>query len=491
MKMFVGSAAVDASDGKTQNIINPATGEVVDTVPAATLQDVDKAIATAVAYQPEWEKIPVRERVRRLKKFTELVMRDRLELGRILSLETGKPYMAEAVWEFDSVAHIFEAACEVAKHHYGETMPIGLEGGYDDDIQFTIHEPIGVIACIIPFNFPAALWSFKAAAGLAAGNAIVVKAPTPNPLALMMLHGLLIEAGIPAEVVQCLTGAGSTVGSALAKDPRIASINFTGSTAVGIDIAKNAANNLTHYEFELGGNDALIICEDADMDLAVAESGDKSRNSGQACSAAKRFIVHNSIKEEFTKRLIADRLSILKLGDPMDPETTMGPVITEDAAIGVEKHIQHAVSQGAKIAFGGKRNGAFVEPTVLIDVTREMDIAKDDEVFGPVWPIIGFDTLEEAIAIANNTKYGLGGGVITRDMPTAFRVVREMKSGHVAVNASGGFRAAELPFGGGKAASGNSRESMATVMSMVTKKKSVILRYVLNPRKPELRSAGC
>ena len=257
------------------------------------------------------------------------------------------------------------------------------------------------------------------------------------------------------------------------------------------DIAKNAASNLTHYEFELGGNDALIICADADIDLAVAESGDKSRNSGQACSAAKRFIVHNSIKEEFTTRLIADRLSILKLGNPMDPETTMGPVITEDAAIGVEKHIQHAVSQGAKIAFGGKRNGAFVEPTVLIDVTREMDIAKDDEVFGPVWPIIGFDTLEEAIEIANNTKYGLGGGVITRDMPTAFRVVREMKSGHVAVNASGGFRAAELPFGGGKAASGNSRESMATVMSMVTKKKSVILRYVLNPRKPELRSAGC
>ena len=480
--MIVGSGFAAASDGATLDVTNPATGELVDIVPSATLDDVDLAVRTAVAAQPAWAALTVRERVERLRRFADLVLERRLELGKTLSLETGKPYMAEAVWEFDSVAHVFEAACEVAKHHYGQTMPMGVEPGYDDDIQFTMHEPLGVIACIIPFNFPAALWSFKAGAALAAGNAIVVKAPTVNPLALLQCHELLVEAGIPVEVVQCLTGRGALIGDALARDPRIASINFTGSTEVGVSIAKSAAGNLTSYQFELGGNDALIICEDADLDLAVAESGDKSRNSGQACSAAKRFIVHNSVKDEFTRRLIEERLRPLRLGDPMDPQTTMGPLISEPAAVGVEANVNDAVAQGAKVAFGGKRDGAFYQPTVLTDVTPDMDIANDLEVFGPVWPIIGFDTIDEAIAIANNSTYGLGGGIITRDIRTAFKAVKEMKTGHVAVNGSGGFRAAELPFGGGKKGSGNSRESMAAVMSEVTQSKSVILRYVLSDK---------
>lgn len=482
MKMLVGNGFVDASDGAVIDVTNPATGAVVDTVPSATAADIETAISTAAAAQPAWAALTVRERVRILRRFADLVIENRLELGRTLSLETGKPYMAEAVWEFDSVAYVFEAATEVAKHHYGETMPVGIEPGYDEDIQFTMHEPLGVIACIIPFNFPPAIWSFKAAAALAAGNAIVVKAPTANPLAVLRCHELLVESGVPAEVAQCLTGRGAVVGDALARDARVASVNFTGSTEVGVSIAKSAAENLTSYQFELGGNDALIVCEDADLDLAISESGDKSRNSGQACSAAKRFIVHHSIKDEFTERLIEERLRPLKLGDPMDPETTMGPLISEAAAIGVESQVNTAVEQGAKVAFGGKRQGAFYEPTVLTAVTPDMDIANDVEVFGPVWPIISFETIEEAIAIANNSKYGLGGGIITSDIRTAFKAVREMKTGHVAVNGSGGFRAAELPFGGGKKASGNSRESMAAVMSEVTQRKSVILRYVLSEK---------
>jgi succinate-semialdehyde dehydrogenase/glutarate-semialdehyde dehydrogenase len=301
---------------------------------------------------------------------------------------------------------------------------------------------------------------------------------------VIRLHELLEEAGIPAGVIQCVTGSGAVVGAALASDDRIAQINFTGSTEIGVSIAANAAKSLTPYMFELGGNDALIICEDADLDLAVSESADKSRNSGQACSAAKRFIVHNAVKEEFTRRLIERRLSKLKLGDPMDPETTMGPLISEVAAKGVEAEVNSTVEQGAKVAFGGTRSGAFYEPTVLVDVTPEMDIARDVEVFGPVWPIIGFDTLDEAIEIANNTRYGLGGGIITNDMRTAFKAVRGIKTGHVAVNASGGFRAAELPFGGGKKASGNSRESMLAVMDEVTQTKSVILRYILSEEEP-------
>ena len=482
MKMLVGAGWADASDGKTMDIVNPATGTFIDTVPSATAEDVTRAVDTAVAAQPAWAALTVRERVARLRAFAESVLANRLELGKILSLESGKPYLAEAVWEFDSVAYVFEGACEVAKHHYGTSMPLGVEPGYDEDIQFTINEPLGVIACIIPFNFPPAIWSFKAGAALAAGNAIVVKAPEQNPMALLRCHELLVEAGIPAEVVQILTGDGEVVGGTLVADPRVASVNFTGSSETGVSIARRAAENLTGYQFELGGNDPLIICADADLDLAVSESGDKTRNSGQACSAAKRFIVHNSVKDEFVQRLIEERLKPLVLGDPMDPETTMGPLISDAAAKGVEDEVNQTVAAGATLTYGGKRDGAFFEPTVLTDVTPEMDIARDLEVFGPVYPIIGFDTVDEAIEIANGSHYGLGGGVITEDIRTAFKVVRGLKTGHVAVNGSGGFRAAELPFGGGQKKSGNSRESLSAVMSEVTQRKSVILRYVLSDK---------
>ncbi|AXD54643.1 succinate-semialdehyde dehydrogenase [Salmonella enterica subsp. enterica serovar Namur str. 05-2929] len=480
MKMLIGENFVDASNGKTEEVINPATGKFIDTVPSATKEDVQIAVSNAVEAQVQWAALTVRERTDKILKAASLIKERRLELGKLLSQESGKPYMAEAVWEFDSVAYILEGSCEVAKHHYGKTMPKATEPGYDKDIQFTVHEPLGVIACIIPFNFPPALWSFKVGSALAAGNAVIVKAPTFNPLSIIKLHEILLEVGIPGAVVQCLTGSGSTVGGALTSDPRIASVNFTGSTATGIAIAKSAAENLTQCYFELGGNDALIICDDADMDLAVSEAGDKSRNSGQACTASKRFIVHNSIKDEFVRRLINERLSKLVQGDPMDEKTTMGPMISESAAKNIEAQVNLTISQGAKVAFGGKRNGAFFEPTVLTDVTPEMDIARDMEVFGPVWPVIGFDCIEEAIAIGNNTSYGLGGGVITRDMKKAFKVANELKTGHVAINASGGFRAAELPFGGGKKASGNSRESLSAAMSEVTQTKSIILRYILD-----------
>jgi len=479
MKMLVGSSFVDASDGGTIDIINPATGKVIDTVPAATKEDVARAVETAIEGQKGWARRTVRERCALLKKLADVVSQRRLELGKVLSAETGKPYMAEAVWEFDSVAYVIEGACEVAKHQYGKSMPLGIEPGYDDDIQFTLNEPLGVIACIIPFDFPPALWSFKIAAALAAGNAVVVKAPTWNPLSIVKLHEIAVEVGIPPEVAQLITGGGGEVGGVLVSDPRIASVNFTGSTATGISIAKSAASNLTGCYLELGGNDPLIICEDADLDLAVSEAGDKSRNSGQACTASKRFIVHNSVKDVFTKRLIEERLKKLVIGDPADPKTTMGPMITETAAKGIEDQVQLTLKQGAKLVYGGKRQGAFFDPTVLTEVTPDMDIARDMEVFGPVWPIIGFDTIDEAIEIANNSRYGLGSGVITRNMKVAFKIAKGLSTGHVAINASGGFRAAELPFGGGKKASGNSRESLSAVMSEVTQQKSIILRYVL------------
>jgi len=480
MKMIIGDGFGEASDKKTRPVINPATGEIIDTVPEATVEDVHRAISVAIGTQKSWAARTTRERTDMIRKAASLIRDRRLELGKILSLEAGKPYMAEAVWEFDSVAYILEASCEVAKHHYGAVMPFATEPGYDEDLQFTVHCPRGVIACIVPYNFPPAIWAFKVGGALASGNAIVVKAPSYDPLAVIECHRILIEAGIPAGVVQCLTGSGARVGGAMVSDPRIDAINFTGSTQTGITIAKQAAEHLTPYYFELGGNDGLIICDDADLDLAVSESGDKARNAGQACSAAKRFIVHNSVKKRFSERLIDEQLSKLVLGDPLDSSTTMGPLIGKDAADEIDRQVQHTVAQGGRVMFGGKRRNsyAFYEPTVIADVRPEMDIARDMEVFGPVWPIIGFDTIEEAIEIHNSTSYGLGGGIITPDTRKALQVANKLKTGHVAINASGGFRAAELPFGGGNKASGNSRESMSEVMREVTQLKSIILRNV-------------
>lgn len=482
MKMIINGEKVNSASGKTQEVINPANLQVIDTVPCAEAEDVKKAIDGAVAAQESWASLPVRERCIILRRFADLVMERRLELGEILAKEAGKPYMKEAVWELDSVAYVYRGACDVAMHYYGATMPLGTEPGYDDDLQITIHEPLGTLACIIPYNFPPAIWAFKTAAALAAGNTIVVKAPSYDPMTLLVLHEMLHEAGLPAGVAQCLTGRGSVVGDLMVDDPRIACVNFTGSTEAGLSIAATAAKHLTEYKFELGGNDPFIVFEDADMDLVIKEAEDQARNNRQCCTGSKRFIVHNSLKDEFVKRLSAE-LDKLVIGDPMDPKVNMGPMIGERAAKTVEQQVNLTVSQGAKIARGGKRNGAFYDPTILVDVTPEMDIAGDMEVFGPVWPVIGFDTFQEAIDIANHSQYGLGGGVFSKNIYTSIQAAKKLKTGHIAINGSGNFRAAELPFGGGKKMSGNSRESLSKVMDEVTQLKSIVFRYALNERK--------
>lgn len=478
MKMLINGKDVDAKTGKVMDVVNPYNGEILDTVPNASKEDVDFAIASAVEGQKIWYRNNVRARAAVLRKYLELLKRDRDDLAKTITLETGKPIF-DSYGELDSVYMTFESSIEIVKHHYGKTMPMGIEGGYDDDLQVTVHEPLGVIACIVPFNFPAALWAFKAGPALMAGNSIVVKPASYNPLCVMKLMKLLVEAGVTPEAAQCITGSGATVGSWIVENPDVAQVNLTGGVEAGKSIARKAAENLTDYKFELGGNDPLIICADCDMDLAVNEAGDKTRNAGQCCSGAKRFIVHNSVKDVFVKRLIEERLKTVKTGDLMNPETDYGTLISERAAKEVESQVKHTIEQGAKLAYGGNRKGAFYDPTVLVDVTKDMDIAKDMEVFGPLFPIIGFDTLEEAIEIAESSNYGLSAGIITENLKDAMLVAGALKTGMIAVNGSGGFRAQELPFGGGKRMSGNSRECMSSVLHEVTQEKSIIFRYAM------------
>lgn len=487
MKMLINGVYVDSADKETINVYNPYDGKLLDTIPAATKEDVDLAVESAVKGQREWYRKNTRERAEILRKYLELLKEWRDDLAKTLTLETGKPIF-DSYGEIDSVYMTFESAVEIVKHHYGKTMPMGIEGGYDDDLQVTVHEPLGVIACIVPFNFPAALWAFKAGPALMAGNAIVVKPATSNPLTVLKLMGLLVKAGVTPGAVQCVTGRGRLVGNWISENPLVAQVNLTGGVEAGKEIARRAAENLTAYKFELGGNDPLIICADCDMDLAVNEAGDKTRNAGQCCSGAKRFIVHESIKDEFVRRLIEERLKTVREGDLLDIETNFGVLISEEAAKEVEQQVQHTIDQGAELVYGGVRKGAYYMPTVLDHCTKEMDVCKNMEIFGPVFPIFTFKTLDEAIGIAETSDYGLSSGIITNNLQDAMKVAASLKSGMVAVNGSGGFRAQELPFGGGKKLSGNSRECMSSVLEEVTQEKSIIFRYAMKKYNEDRRT---
>jgi succinate-semialdehyde dehydrogenase/glutarate-semialdehyde dehydrogenase len=345
------------------------------------------------------------------------------------------------------------------------------------DVCFTVFEPLGVIAAICAFNFPGVLFSHKAACALCAGNSVILKPASDTPGATMMMTKLLLEAGVPGNTAQCITGFGPVVGDALAADPRVAGVTLTGSTKVGIHVAKLCAAQLKPYSLELGGNDPFVIFDDTDIDEAVQQTlGGRIANAGQICCSSKRFIVHNAIKNAYAEKL-AKALSEMKLGDPMDPDTKIGPLINENAAIKVVSQIEHAVSQGAKVLCGGTREGCFVTPTVLVDVPKDSSVATDEEIFGPVFPVIGFDTLEEAIQIANNSQYGLSAGIITKDMKKAMAFALAVDSGACVVGGNGNYRLTQQPFNGHKMSGVGSEGTMYTIQEMV-KVKTIVLKDV-------------
>ena len=344
-------------------------------------------------------------------------------------------------------------------------------------MQLVTREPIGVVACIIPFNFPCDLYDQKVAPALMMGNAAIVLPSSDNPLTLMKLTEMLVEAGVPNGVIQCLTAPGA-VKDAAVTDPRVHLVTLTGSTEVGIGTAKLAAANLTHTALELGGNDAFIVLDDGDVDLAVEEMvWGRMYNTGQVCCASKRFLIHNSLKDEFTKKVI-DRIKQLKVGDPQKEDTQIGCLISEKAAIKVEKEVQLTLEQGGKLLLGGKRNGAYYEPTVITDIPKTADVAKDMEIFGPVVSIIGFDTDEEAIEIANNSVFGLSSCVFSRDPKRAFKVAAAMEAGGAVINGASFFRSFEMPFGGWKH-SGIGTEGVLSTFNEMTRVKTIVLKNVL------------
>lgn len=476
MKNLIGNEWVDASNGEVVEVTNPATGEVIATVPDSTEEDVNRAVEEAHKAGRAWAKMPMHERGRILEKYVDLVEEEADSLASLLSVETGKP-IKEAIAEIGNVRTFVYGYVERAKHLYDFSIPNGTEMGQEKTMQITKRYPLGVVACIIPFNFPSDLFHQKVPSALIMGNSVIVKPSTANPLTLTKMVDLLRRAGVPAGVIEVVNGRGSVTGNALASHPLVHVISLTGSTAVGMETMKNASSHLAHVMLELGGNDAFILHKDGDVDLAVEETvWGRLYNTGQVCCASKRFLIHKDVKDEFIKKM-SDKIKSLKQGDPSDPETDIGCLISESAAKEVERQVNVTVEAGAKIVIGGKRNGAFYEPTILDGVTKDMDVAKDMEIFGPVISIIEYEDLDEAIEIANQSSFGLCGNIISRDMKTCFKVADELECGGAIINGASFYRAAEMPFGGWKH-SGIGNEGISTTLQEMSKIKTVVLKNI-------------
>lgn len=477
MKNLIGGKFVDASNGEKADVINPATNELIDTVPLATEEDVDLCVKEAAKAQKGWAKMPLHERGDILYKFADLVEANHEELAQLLSKETGKP-IKEARGEIANVRIGVRGFVEKAKHLYDTSIPAGSEAGNEKTMQITKRYPIGVIAAIIPFNFPSDLFCQKVPPALLMGNAIIVKPSNYNPLTLIEYVKLMIEAGVPAGCIQILTGDGPIAGQALARNPKVHLVSLTGGTAAGIQTMGTASQNLTHVMLELGGNDAFIFLEDGDMDLAVKEAiWGRLYNGGQVCCASKRFLIHNSRKQEFINRM-KEVISNLKVGDPMQEDTDMGPMININAAKRIEDQVNKMVAEGATVVCGGKREDAYYYPTILDNVTKDMEVAKDMEVFGPVISVIGFDNEEEAIEIANQSSYGLCGCVISKDYSRAMKIADKLECGGAIINGASFFRSFEMPFGGWKH-SGIGNEGVATTLQEMSRLKTIVLKNIL------------
>ncbi len=477
MKMIIGGEFVDSSDKKVLEVTNPYDNTLVDTVPSATQEDIEKAIDIAVEAQKEWKKVSVYKRVELVKKFLTLVDKNRDDLAKTLSLESGKN-ITEVGIEMNNIFTAWNAFSEKVKHLYDTVIPAGLEFNHDKNVVITRREPIGVVACIIPFNFPCNLFNQKVAPAVLAGNAAIVKPASNNPLTIIKLVNLMHEAGFPAGVVQVVTGSGSTVGTFLCEHDKVNAVSLTGSTSVGIEVAETAAKTLKTVALELGGNDAFIVLEDADLELAVNEAANaRFFNAGQICCAPKRFLIHKSLYKEFIDKVVA-RVSTFKAGNPLNSDTKIGTVISEKAAIQVENQIKLTVEQGGEIVLGGNRDGAFVEPTIIINVPASADIMHDMEVFGPVMPIASFETEDEVLKLANDTIYGLGAGVFTKDMKKAMRFTNELEAGSVVINGSSYFRSFEMPFGGYKQ-SGVGTEGVFSTFDELTTLKCITLKGIM------------
>ena len=442
-----GNWVASVKSGKTFDVTNPATGEVLATLPDMGVEEVKTAIDAAFAAQKEWEKLTARERSTILKKADALIHQHVDDLATILTLENGKPF-AEAKGEILYGASYVEWFAEEAKRVYGDTIP-----GYTRDKRITIiKQPIGVVGAITPWNFPFSMIARKMAPALAVGCTMVAKPAAQTPLSTIVLAAMLEMAGAPRGLFNVIVSKSSAaIGTELTTNEKVRKITFTGSTEVGRILMRQGADQIKKFGLELGGNAPFIVFDDADIDAAVEGAMiSKYRNAGQTCVCANRLFVHSAVYDEFAEKLAA-AVAKLKVGDGMEAETTIGPLIDAPSFDKVSEHVADAVAKGAKVLSGGKgdaRGGLFFSPTILTNATPDMRVARE-EIFGPVAPLFKFETVEEVIELANSTEFGLASYFYARDLSRVYRVAEALDFGMIGIN-TGHISTEVAPFGGVK-----------------------------------------
>jgi succinate-semialdehyde dehydrogenase / glutarate-semialdehyde dehydrogenase len=450
---FIDGAWVAADDGATLDVINPATAHRLGSVPKMGAAETRRAIAAAAAALPAWKARTAKDRATVLRRWFDLIIEHQEDLATLMTAEQGKP-LAESKVEISYAASFIEWFAEEAKRLYGDIIP----GHQTDKRILVLRQPVGVVAAITPWNFPAAMITRKAGPALAVGCTIVCKPATQTPYSALALAELADRAGIPKGAFNMITGTATAIGGEMTSNPTVRKLTFTGSTEVGKKLMAQCAGTMKKVSLELGGNAPFVVFDDADLDAAVQGAlASKYRNTGQTCVCANRLLIQAGVYDEFAKRL-KSATAQLRVGDGLAGVTDQGPLIDAKAVLKVEEHIADALSKGAKIALGGKRHalgGSFFEPTILTDVTPKMLVARE-ETFGPVAPLFKFDTEAEGVSMANDTEFGLAAYLYTRDLARSWRVSEALEYGIVGLN-TGIISTEVAPFGGVKE-SGTGRE---------------------------------
>jgi succinate-semialdehyde dehydrogenase / glutarate-semialdehyde dehydrogenase len=456
-----------SGDGEEIEVRSPASGELLGAVAASTPDQVDAAVRAAAEAFPAWRKVSLLERVDLCRRAFALCMERAEEMAQMITREVGKTIRESREEMVEYTADHFRRASEDVLRHAGKVLPSTQERTNDKRI-IVVQEPVGVVAAVTPWNFPVDIAGIPIVYGLAVGCTVVWKPSEQAPLCANMFAEVIHDAGFPAGTLNVVHGRGET-GSALVRHPDVASVVFTGSSHTGEQVARDAGSK--NRVLELGGNGPQIVLADADIDKAAdAAIVGCFYLAGQCCTAAERILVHESVRDGFVTALV-ERTKALRVGDPLDEETDMGPLCTEEVLARTREHLEDARAKGARIVLGGRHEGLFHEPTILEGVTSEMRIAQE-ETFGPVAPIMTFGSLDEALAIANETKYGLTASVFTRSLHDAWHAAEELRHGTVHVNETTNYWDQLAPFGGAKA-SGAGRELAGWIIDALTETKQI------------------
>jgi acyl-CoA reductase-like NAD-dependent aldehyde dehydrogenase len=476
---FIGGRWVKSKSGETFPSVNPANiDEVIGHFALSGPDDVKAAVDAAAAAYPAWKATPAPERADMLLRCAHILEKRKEEMAQVMTREMGK-VLKEARGDVQEAIDMAKYMAGEGRRLFGHTVPSELRQKF----AMAVRAPMGVIGVITPWNFPVAIPSWKMFPALVSGNTVVFKPATDTPLCALMLVEALVEAGVPAGVVNFVTGGGGKVGMALVEDPRVRCVSITGSTEVGKKVAGRCGELMKRISCELGGKNAICVMEDADMDLVVEGAlWGGFGTAGQRCTAASRVIVHRSRYKEFLDKFVA-RAKALTLGSGLDPAVEVGPVVNRDQLESINEYVKIGEKEGAKLVCGGKirtdgdyAKGCFHEPTIFADVTPNMRIAVE-EIFGPVVSVIPVESYEEAIQVANNTEYGLSLSMYTRDVNRAFQAMEDLESGIVYINAPTIGAEIQLPFGGVKATGNGHREAGITAIEQFTEWKSIYVDY--------------